>query len=183
MKQYGQMFKLNPQVADIAGSFAERHRGVDLLVLGAVDQGGSGCACPENVLLRALITDLVLYKDETLILDMEAGVEHLGRATARGVDVMLIVIEPGQRSIDCGKRIRRMAGEIGIESTCWIANKVVSPQDEAFVREALPGAELAAVIPYDPEIQRADRGGVSVLDNLGENQLMLFEKLLERLAS
>ncbi|MCK4764816.1 MAG: AAA family ATPase [Candidatus Aminicenantes bacterium] len=183
VKQYGQMFKLNPQVADIAGSFAERHRGVDLLVLGAVDQGGSGCACPENVLLRALITDLVLYKDETLILDMEAGVEHLGRATARGVDVMLIVIEPGQRSIDCGKRIRRMAGEIGIESTCWIANKVVSPQDEAFVREALPGAELAAVIPYDPEIQRADRGGVSVLDNLGENQLMLFEKLLERLAS
>ena len=90
VKQYGQVFKLNPDVADIAETYAYRHKGVALLVLGAVQQGGGGCACPESVLLRALVQDLVLAQEDALIMDMEAGVEHLGRATARGVDVVLV---------------------------------------------------------------------------------------------
>ena len=105
VKQYGQMFKLNPQVSDIADSFAITFKGITLLVLGAVEKGGGGCACPENVLIRALVRDLVLYKDETVVMDMEAGIEHLGRATTQGVDLMITVVEPGQRSIDCAKRL------------------------------------------------------------------------------
>ena len=71
---YGQVFKLNPEVSDVAGKLAVKHKGVELLVLGAVKRGGSGCACPENVFIKALVTDLVLYKSETLIMDMEAGI-------------------------------------------------------------------------------------------------------------
>jgi len=95
VKQYGQVFKLNPEVSDIADKFAIRHSGVALLVLGAIESGGSGCACPESTLIRALVTDLVLYKDDALVMDMEAGIEHLGRGSARGVDTMIIVLEPG----------------------------------------------------------------------------------------
>ncbi|MCU0644166.1 MAG: AAA family ATPase, partial [bacterium] len=115
VKQYGQIFKLNPEVSDIADRFATIHNGVVLLVLGAIEGGGTGCACPESTLIRALITDLVLYKDDALIMDMEAGIEHLGRGTARGVDAMIIVLEPGQRSIDSAQRVIRMAGEIGLK--------------------------------------------------------------------
>lgn len=181
VKQYGQLFKLNPEVSDIADNYAVLYKGVALLVLGAVEQGGSGCACPENVLLRSLVTDLVLYKDDALVMDMEAGVEHLGRATARGVDVMLVVIEPGQRSIDSAKRIKHLAEEIGLTNTRFAANKVTSPEDEQFIMDAFPGQDLAAIIPYCREIRDADRQGVSVLDNLGKDQLSLFEKLLDQL--
>ncbi len=181
VKQYGQMFKLNPEVADIADKHAVLYRGTALLVLGAVKQGGSGCACPESVLLRSLVADLVLFKDDALIMDMEAGVEHLGRATARGVDVMLVVVEPGQRSIDIAKRIELMARQIGLTNICFAANKTTSPEDERFIRDAFPGRELAAVIPYYPQIRDADRQGVSVLDNLDENQAALFAALLDRL--
>ena len=116
MKQYGQIFKLNPEVSDISDKYAINHEAVALLVLGAIERGGSGCACPENVLTCALVTDLVLRKDDALLMDMEAGVEHLGCATARGVDTMLVVLEPGQRSIDSTRRVIRMAGDIGLSN-------------------------------------------------------------------
>lgn len=109
VKQYGQVFKLNPDVSDIAQKESARFRGVHLLVLGAIQGGGSGCACPESVLLRALLMDIVLSKDDCVILDMEAGLEHLGRATAQGVDLMLIVVEPGRRAVDTAGNVRRMA--------------------------------------------------------------------------
>ena len=103
------MFKLNPEVSDIADKYAVNYNGVSLLVVGAIEKGGSGCACPENILVRALVTNLVLHRNEVLIMDMEAGVEHLGRATVSGVDGLLIVVEPGQRSVDCAKSIIGMA--------------------------------------------------------------------------
>lgn len=181
VKQYGQVFKLNPTVADIAEQYAYGHNGVSLLVLGAVDTGGSGCACPESVLLRALVSDLVLYKDEALILDMEAGVEHLGRATARGVDRMLVVVEPGQRSIDCAHRVRRMAGEIGLTRVFAVANKIVSPADEAFIRERLDGVELLGAIPHCEGLRQGDREGRSVLDGADPAARQAFTTILHRL--
>lgn len=183
VKQYGQMFKLNPEVSDIAESYAYRHEGVALLVLGAVEVGGSGCACPESVLLRALVTDLVLYKDDALVMDMEAGVEHLGRATARGVDTMVIVVEPGQRSLDTARRVQRMADEIGLTNLRLVINKVAVPEDEAFVRDALPDADILGVIPYAEEIRRADRHGRNVLSELTPEQRAAFESILDRLTS
>ncbi|MCP5106625.1 MAG: AAA family ATPase [bacterium] len=181
VKQYGQIFKLNPNVSDIADNYATVHSGVALLVLGAVEQGGSGCACPENVLIRALVTDLVLYKDDALVMDMEAGVEHLGRSTVEGVDTMIIVVEPGQRSIDSAKRIIRMADEIGLEQIQFVANKVENPNDENFIRDALPNHGLLGIIPYSNEIRRNDRNGLSVLDNLSETMVLNFEEILKKL--
>ncbi len=181
VKQYGQMFKLNPEVSDIADNYAFLHEGVALLVLGAVQQGGAGCACPENVLLRALVTDLVLYKDDALIMDMEPGVEHLGRATARAVDTMIVVIEPGQRSIDSAARVIRLAREIGLSNLQFVANKVNGRADEQFIRQAFPHHDLLGIIPFSEEIRRSDRSGKSVLHGLGQEMVHRFEEILDKL--
>jgi CO dehydrogenase maturation factor len=181
VKRYGQMFRLNPTVDDIAGSYGFNNDGYTLLVLGAVDQGGGGCGCPEGVLIRALVSDLVLHKKEALIMDMEAGVEHLGRATARGVDSMVIVVEPGQRSVDCAKRIIRMAHEIGLQKLCAVANKVSSPADEKFIRDALPELPLLGVIPVHEAFAEADRRGIAPIDILPEEVTATFCSILEKL--
>ncbi len=179
VKQYGQIFKLNPEVSDIADKFAYLHEGVALLVLGAIEQGGSGCACPENILIRALVTDLVLYKDEALIMDMEAGIEHLGRATARGVDTMIVVVEPGQRSIDSAYRVVKMSHEIGLQNIRFVANKITCPNDEQFIRDAFPDNDLLGIIPYSEEIRRNDRNGLSVLDGLSEEMTGIFTGVVD----
>jgi CO dehydrogenase maturation factor len=181
VKQYGQIFKLNPKVSDIADNYAFVHKGVALLVLGSVEQGGSGCACPENVLIRALVTDMILYKDEALVMDMEAGIEHLGRATTRGVDSMIVVIEPGQRSIDSARRVIRMSHEIGLKDIRFVANKVNNPPDEQFIRAALPEHELLGIIPYSEEIRQNDRDGLSVLDGLSKEMVGRFQCILDQL--
>ena len=165
VKQYGQIFKINPEVSDIADTCAYNHNGIALLVLGAVQQGGGGCACPESVLLKALVQDLVLHKDDALVLDFEAGVEHLGRATARGVDTLLVVVEPGQKSIDCARRIFALAGQIGLRNFRVVANKITGSDDEQFVRDAIKDVPLLGMIPYCEQIRTADRRGQSVLDD------------------
>lgn len=181
VKQYGQMFRMNPEVGDIAGKFATVHNQVSLLVLGAVEQGGSGCACPESVLLKALVQDLILHKNQALVMDMEAGVEHLGRATARGVDTMLVVVEPGQRSIDTACRVIRMAGEIGMKDVRIVANKVASVDDEKFIRLAFPDRPVLGVIPYCQSLRSVDRDGRSVLDDLDGEVLGRFVNILNAL--
>ena len=178
--QYGQIFKLNPEVSDIADKYATMHNGVALLVLGAVAKGGGGCACAENVLIRALVTDLVLYKNEALVLDMEAGIEHIGRATATGVHQMLVVVEPGQRSVDSAERIIRLCGDINIRNIKLVANKVSGAKDEEFLRQAFPNHEFLAFIPYSEEIRRLDRDGLSVIDGISPELLAKFETILEK---
>jgi CO dehydrogenase maturation factor len=181
VRQYGQIFKLNPEVSDIADRLAYFHRGVALLVLGAVDRGGSGCACPENVLLRALVTDLVLYQNDALVLDMEAGIEHLGRATASGVERMIIVVEPGQQAVESTRRILRLSRDIGLQDIRLLANKIASHEDEEFLRNAFPEEAFLGLIPYREEFRRADRDGVSILDGLGDDLLRCFMDILDRL--
>ena len=179
--QYGQVFKLNPEVSDVTDKYAYDHRGVSLLVLGAVKSGGGGCACPENTFIRALVTDLILFKDETLIMDMEAGIEHLGRATSQGVDVMLVVVEPGQRSIDCANNIYRMASEIGVQKVLIVANKVTSEEDEEFIRSALPDKEIITFLPYTKSLKNADRDGFCVYDCLDEETLRKYDEIVRRI--
>ncbi|MCF6177122.1 MAG: AAA family ATPase [Victivallaceae bacterium] len=181
VKRYGQMFKLNPEVSDIADNYATNFSGVDLLVLGAVEEGGGGCACPESVLIRALVSDLILFKDETLIMDMEAGVEHLGRATSRGVDTMLVVVEPGLHSIDCAKRVIKMSQQIGLKDIRFIANKVDDAADEAYIREALAGYEIIETIPYSQEIRKSDRSEQSALNLLTLELKQKFANILKSL--
>jgi CO dehydrogenase maturation factor len=181
IKKSGQMFKINPEVSDIAEKYATFHEGVALLVLGGVESGGSGCACPENTLIRALVTDLVLFKDETLIMDMVAGVEHLGRATAQGVDVMLIVVEPGQRSVECAHRIIRMSHEIGLKTIKIVGNKVAGTADEKFIRNAFPENEILGIIPYSLEIRDVDKNRKSVIDGMSKETLSIYENILANL--
>lgn len=181
IKSYGQMFKLNPEVSDIANSYTFKHNGVALLVLGAIGDGGSGCACPENVLIKALVTDLILHKDEALVMDFEAGIEHLGRATAKGVDAMLVVVEPSAWSLGCAQKIFVMAGEIGIEDIRVVANKITSTDDERFVKEALPGKKIIGTIPFSQKLRSAAVDGSSVLDGLDRDLLKRFEGIIETL--
>jgi CO dehydrogenase maturation factor len=180
VKSYGQMFKLNPDVADVAAQCAFTYNDVALIVLGAVDRGGSGCACPESVFIRALVSDLILQKDDVLIMDMEAGVEHLGRATVRGVDALLVVVEPGVRAIECARKIIRMAGEIGLTRIKLVANKINGPDDERFIREAFPDHELIGAIPFSPRIGTADRQGVAALDVLDGPLEGIFTGILQK---
>jgi CO dehydrogenase maturation factor len=183
VKQYGQMFKLNPQVADIAEQYAYSYRGVALLVLGAIEAGGSGCACPESVLLKALVQDLVLFKNEALIMDMEAGIEHLGRATARGVDQMLVVVEPGQRSLDSARRIVQLSREIGLKQIRLVGNRIAAPADETLIQQAFPELELLSFIPYSDELRLTDRDGCSVLDGINPAVRNCFEEILAKVTN
>jgi len=182
---YGQVFKLNPDVSDVAGEYAYDKDGVRLIVMGAVSAGGGGCACPENTFARALVTDLVLHKDDALVMDMEAGVEHLGRATARGVDVLVIVSEPGQRAIDCARKIIELSREIGIKRHSLIANKVTCPEDERFIASSLLECEWIGTIPYSEAFRKADRDGVSAMDAIdGDAQLTAcFEQIFARMVN
>jgi CO dehydrogenase maturation factor len=179
--QYGQVFRLNPDVADVADHYAYKHRGVSLLVLGAVKSGGGGCACPENTFIRALVNDLVLFKGDTLIMDMEAGIEHLGRATSQGVDAMLVVVEPGQRSVDCALLVERMSHEIRVKRVLFMVNKVACDADRSFIREALPKREILAFLPYSGEMRNADRDGASPYDFLDDETRGQYYEIIKRL--
>lgn len=179
VKQYGQVFKLNPYVSDIAEKESACFRGIHLLALGAVESGGSGCACPENVILRALMTDVILYKDDCVIIDFEAGLEHLGRATAKGVDLMVVVVEPGARSVETAAAVRRMAAEIGVQRVAVIANKIASPEDQAFLENACADEDLLGCLPYDELIRRADRDSAPLVDIADERLRGIFEELWE----
>ncbi|MAG13676.1 MAG: carbon monoxide dehydrogenase [Spirochaetales bacterium] len=178
VNQYGQIFAMNPEVSDIADNYATLHKGVSLLVLGAVKRGGGGCACPENVLIRALVADLILFRNDVLIMDMEAGLEHLGRATTSGVDTMLIVVEPGQRSLDGARRIVEMAREIKLNDIRFVANKVDGNEDREFIEAALPDQQILGFIPYTNSLRRADRPGRSVLHGADEVVRGIFENIL-----
>jgi len=181
INEYGKVFKLNPEVSDIAEKFAVNHNGVNLVVLGASNKGGSGCACPENTFIRSLVADLVLYKNETLVMDMEAGIEHLGRGTAMGVDVMIIVVEPGQRSIDCAETVIKMGNDIGIKNFVVAGNKITSKEDEEYIKNSLPNHKIAIFMPYSNNIREADRDGVSVLDAFDEEQIKVIESLIAKI--
>lgn len=159
----GGFFSLNPRVDDIPDRFSIEHRGIRFLRLGSIESGGSGCICPESAMLKALVTHLLLYRDEMMILDMEAGVEHLGRATAQAVDAFLVVVEPGRRSLTTAARVRELAADIGIDRVYAVGNKVRSESDWAFIESELPVPGLG-YLSANPELTEADMRGVGVFD-------------------
>jgi len=155
----GLIFTLNPKVDDLPERFSVASAGVRLLVLGTVELGGKGCMCPEAAVLKALMQHLLLRVDDDVILDMEAGLEHMGRASARGVDAMIAVVEPGMRSVQTATRARKLAKDIGILRTFVVLNRVRSPADEAVLRQELAGQTILGAIPYCPELVEADLRG------------------------
>jgi CO dehydrogenase maturation factor len=128
--------------------------------LGGVKKGGSGCICPESTLLRALVMHIVLARDEVVVMDMEAGIEHLGRATAKAVDKLIVVVEPGRRSIDTAGHIRKLAGEIGLNHIAVVGNKVRNSSDEEFLKTHLSDFEFLGFLPYDETLIEADLNGI-----------------------
>jgi CO dehydrogenase maturation factor len=160
----GGFFKLNPKVDDLPDALSAKLGNIKLMRLGGVKKGGSGCICPESTLLRALITHIVLARDEVVVMDMEAGIEHLGRATASAVNRLIVVVEPGRRSMDTAAHIRKLASEIGLKNIVLVGNKIRSPKDEAFLIENLKDFEFLGFIPYDEALIEADLEGVSPFD-------------------
>ena len=157
-------YKLNPDVSDLPDKLAKNINGVKLLVMGTVDTGGSGCVCPEHVMLKAILTNLVFRRDDVVIMDMEAGLEHLGRGTASMMDQFIVVIEPGARSVQTYHNVKRLAKDLGVKQVRVVANKVRNESDEAFVRGAIPAEDLLGCIHYNPDIIDADRQGKSPYD-------------------
>ena len=162
----GGFFTLNPRVDDIPGRFAVRNRGVRLLEMGSVDLGGSGCICPESAMLKTLFTHLLFRKDDVLLLDMYAGVEHLGRATVDFVDAMIVVVEPTRRSLGTASQIKKLANDIGLQRLYLVGNKVRNQEEETFLEAETPGLPLLGFLPADLKVQEADRLGIPVYDHV-----------------
>ena len=161
----GGFFTLNPRVDDIPERFSVVHRKVRLLEMGSVDIGGSGCICPEGAMLKTLFTHLLFRNDEILLLDMYAGVEHLGRATVDFVDAMIIVVEPTRRSIGTATQIKKLAMDIGLNRLLLVGNKVRGEVDERFIQDENPGIPILGFLPSDQVVQDSDRKGLPVYDN------------------
>ena len=164
----GGFFKLNPKVDDIPEKYARQLDGIKLIVMGGVKKGGSGCICPESVLLRTLVTHMVLLRDEVVVMDMEAGIEHLGRATAKGVDWLIVVVEPGRRSVETAGHVRRLAGDLGLHRVAVVGNKIRGEADEAFLRKHLPDLPFLGFIPFDERIIEADLKGIPPYEAIPE---------------
>jgi CO dehydrogenase maturation factor len=156
----GGFFRLNPQVDDLPDSLSVEIDGVKLMVMGGVKKGGSGCVCPESVLLKNLLRHIVLARNEAVVMDMEAGLEHLARGTAMAVDRLIVVVEPGRRSIETAYQVERLAGDIGIKNLSFVGNKVRSGADEDFLKAEMPGFHFLGFIPYDQAIIESDLQGV-----------------------
>lgn len=161
----GGVFKLNPRVDDLPEGIGYKHNGITLLVMGRSKAALSGCYCPENVLLRRLLRHIVVERDEVVIVDMEAGIEHLTRGTAGAVDAFIVVVEPGQRSIQTANTVKEMAKGLGVKKVLVVANKVRSEADLNFLKDNLNGMELIGSIKFDHSIMEADIRGASSYSN------------------
>jgi CO dehydrogenase maturation factor len=169
----GPFFRLNPKVDDIPDKYcAEGADGVRLLVLGEIREPGSGCFCPENAILRSLLEHVVLERDDVVVIDMEAGFEQFGRATCRGVDVLIVVIEPGARSIDTAAKICMLAKEMGIRRIRVVANRVQGEGDRVKVSALASKHGLGELffLPFSNAVRDADLMGVSPVGSEGSDE-------------
>ncbi len=176
----GGFFTLNPRVDDIPERFSVLHRGVRLLEMGSVELGGSGCICPEAAMLKTLFTHLLFRKDDILLLDMYAGVEHLGRATVDFVDAMLVVVEPTRRSLGTAKQIKKLANDIGLQRLYLVGNKVRNDDEAKFLENETPDMPLIGYMPADLKVQEADRLGIPVYDHV-ESLKLAAEQIKEKI--
>lgn len=158
---FGTTFKMNPKVDDIPERYAHEFDGIKVLVMGSVDVAGSGCVCAEHVLLRRLVSHLILNEKDVVIMDMEAGIEHLGRGTADSVDAFITVVEPGERSVQTFKHVKKLASELGIKNVKVVGNKVTDKDDEDFIKEQVGEENCLGFIYFDKTIKVSDRENTS----------------------
>ena len=180
--QSGGMFKLNPKVDDLPENYSVKIDGIRLMAMGRIKRGGTGCYCPEGSLLQALISHLLVQRNEVVILDMEAGIEHLSRGTTKSVDRLIIVVEPGRRSIETAQTIRKLAKDIGVENISVVGNKIRSEGDKEFIKSSLPDSEFLGFIPYDPAITEADLAHRPVVES-SQDAAKEVKKIYDKLVS
>ncbi len=181
----GGMFKLNPKVDDIPDEIGYRLDGITLLTMGKSKAAASGCYCPESVLLRRLLKHLIVERDEVVIVDMEAGIEHLTRGTAEGVDAFIVVVEPGQRSFQTAETVRGLAKGLGVKSVFVIANKIRTEDDLRFIKGNIKDMEFLGYMSFNHEIMEADIKGSSPYSSSPlaiEEAMKLKNALEERLS-
>ncbi|WP_048202059.1 ATP-binding protein [Methanocaldococcus bathoardescens] len=155
---YGSIFRINPKVDDLIDKVGYKIGNITILVMGTIEEGGEGCVCPASVLLRRLLRHLILKRDEVVILDMEAGIEHFGRKTIEDVDLMLIVVEPTKKSLITAKRMKKLANDLGIKNLGVIVNKVRDENKELLkdVIQKELGLDVVGFIPYDEEVIKSE---------------------------
>ncbi|NLM45949.1 MAG: AAA family ATPase [Firmicutes bacterium] len=158
---YGSIFKMNPRVDDIPAKYAVDFDGIKVLVMGTVETGGSGCVCAEHVLLKRLMSHLILHEKDVVVMDMEAGIEHLGRGTAGAVDAFITVVEPGERSVQTFGKVKKLAADLGVQKVLVIGNKITGSEDEAFIKKHVGEENCLGFISYDKEISLSDRENTS----------------------
>ncbi len=161
---YGQMFKMNPKVDDLPDQICLTHKGVKLLAMGTVKEGGGGCVCPESVLLKALMRHILLERDDVVVMDMEAGIEHLGRGTSESVDAIVIVAEPGLRSVQTARVTARLARDIGVQRLFVVFNKVVDDSEIDALRDDMADIDYIGSIHFSEKVRKADLSGESAFD-------------------
>ena len=164
---FGAILRMNPKVDDIVDRFGiVGPDGVKLIVMGTVKAGNSGCMCPENAFLRALMSHILLGRNDVVVLDMVAGIEHLGRGTAKGVDYMLCVVEPGKKAVTTAKRIFKLAKDINVKKFLVVGNKVSNDEDRNFIEAVMgeSGMEVIGFIPFDEKVKEAELRGIALID-------------------
>lgn len=206
VESFGQVFKMNPKISDLPEKLSYDYKNncaipnnyncggissdtliskgfLKLMVMGTIDKGGEGCACPASVLLKALLRHIVVKKEEVVILDMEAGIEHLGRKTVQSVDLMIVAVEPGLKSIETAKRIKKLAKDIGISKVVAILNKCSSKSQENFVIENLKKEEIDLIgsIPFDETVTQSDMEGLPLTEYKSSNALISISKISKNL--
>lgn len=161
---FGSVLKLNPKVDDLPDEMGVNYEGIRLLLLGCIPQGGGGCFCPENVLLKNLVRHLLVKREEALIIDMEAGLEHLGRGSTGQVDALIIVVEPGQRAMNTARQIKKLGEDLKIKNMMIVGNKVNSEEDRRLIEEELSDFPVLGYMSFNPKILQADKEGKSPYD-------------------
>lgn len=174
IRSMGTFFKMNPNVSDLPEKLSLTNGNIKLMVMGGVKKGGGGCVCPENVMLRSLVSHLVLKRDEAVVMDMEAGIEHLGRGTAGAVNLLLVVVEPGQRSVETALQINKLAQDIGLKKIAVVGNKIRNKSDKDYLRKSLPDFSFLGFIPYHRDFIDADINGKQPFESV-ENKNVVSE--------
>ena len=171
-ENYGKFFKLNPTVSDLPDKLALEHEGLKLIALGAIKRGGGGCACPENVFLKTLLTHMILQREEVIIVDMEAGIEHLGRGTVQAVDALIVVLEPGMRSVQTFFQVEKLSKDIGIKRIFAVLNKVANSRQREIVEKELKDVPFLGCISFNDGVAESDLLGKPVFN---DNELLISE--------
>lgn len=179
---FGNMFILNPKVDDLPEKYSINYNGVKMMLLGTLNTAGSGCFCPENALLRALLRYLFVAREEVVIVDMEAGLEHLGRGTTAYVNKFIVVVEPGLRSFQTARQIKELANDLKIKDVWIVGNKIQSDDDKKLIEKELSDFKILGYMPYDEKIISSDKLGISaydISDQLKQELIQIWKNIQE----